>query len=130
MQLPNFTTAFFYFSELSYIRWLCQCKLLLTGEVKSVGEIPPPISWASCVEVAVPLFTCCLPVLVIDPGWIFGWLAKEKSHMSFHYSDTVTLLTTATTLTHRYCIIWIHAALCQSIYSYSIHHIHWKKKRN
>jgi hypothetical protein len=27
---------------------------ILTGEVKSVGEIPPPINCAACVEVAVP----------------------------------------------------------------------------
>ena len=45
---------------------------ILTGEVKSVGEIPPPINCAACVEVAVPVPTLWRPVLVMDPGWILG----------------------------------------------------------
>lgn len=46
---------------------------ILTGEVNSVGEIPPPINWAACVDVAVPGPTLWRPVLVMEPGWMLGW---------------------------------------------------------
>lgn len=44
----------------------------LTDEVKSVGEIPPPINCAACVDVAVPGPTLCRPVLVMEPGCMLG----------------------------------------------------------
>jgi hypothetical protein len=56
--LPSsmFITLYLPYSELKFAIKL-EIKLFmctLTGEVKSVGEIPPPINCAACVEVAVP----------------------------------------------------------------------------
>lgn len=52
------------------------CNILYQFTWYIVGDTPPPISCAPAVEVAV--LTRCLPVLLIDPGWIFGWGTVTK----------------------------------------------------
>lgn len=58
--------------DIFYSKFFQLIYFIFTGlDVNNVGEIPPPISCAPAVEVAV--LTRWRPVLLIEPGWIFGW---------------------------------------------------------